>query len=218
MSFTIAQKLRIRPAMKILAINPPAGYTAKIRSISERLEVAEKLKDYGQIHWFVLNKYVMEPQLDKVLQLLKNDVICWIYYPKGSSKIQTDLTRDKGWENLLKHDELHWISLISFDEIWSAFGMRLKTAKDEKKPSVSKERPISKYIDPANKTVRLPEDFSLPLKKNKAAYSFFDSLSYTNKKEYLEWIISAKREETRKERIKGALERLEKKWKNPSNR
>jgi hypothetical protein len=62
-------------------------------------------------------------------------VICWIHYPKGSSGIQTDLTRDKGWENLLK-ENLHWLSLISFNETWSAFGMRLKTEADElKKPN-----------------------------------------------------------------------------------
>ncbi len=37
------------------------------------------------------------------------------------------------------------------------------------------------------------------------------------KKEYVEWIITAKREETRKERLKGTVERLEKEWKNPRN-
>jgi len=43
----------------------------------------------------------MEKELKKVLRLVKDDVVCWIFYPKGSSKIQTDLTRDKGWEELL---------------------------------------------------------------------------------------------------------------------
>ncbi|RYF90014.1 MAG: antitermination protein NusB, partial [Chitinophagaceae bacterium] len=47
--------------------------------------------------------------------------------------------------------------------------------------------------------------------------SFFDSLSFTNKKEYIEWIVTAKREETRTERIAGTIERLAKKWKNPRN-
>ena len=39
------------------------------------------------------------------------------------SKIQTDLTRDKGWESLSKLD-LKWITLISVDETWSAFALR----------------------------------------------------------------------------------------------
>jgi hypothetical protein len=29
--------------------------------------------------------------------------------------MQTDLTRDKGWDALMRHKELQWISLISFD-------------------------------------------------------------------------------------------------------
>ena len=39
----------------------------------------------------------------------------WICYPKGSSKIQTDLTRDKGWQPLDGGD-LMWLSLVSIDE------------------------------------------------------------------------------------------------------
>ena len=55
------------------------------------------------------------------------------------------------------------------------------------------------------------------LKKNKKQLVFFDALSFTNKKEYIEWIVTAKREETRNERIKGTIERLGKGWKNPRN-
>jgi hypothetical protein len=99
--------------------------------------------------------------------MLHDDIVCWIYYPKGTSKIQTDLTRDKGWDALLKHDELQWISLISFDDTWSSFGMRLKTEADKKKEAKPKERPIFDWVDPKTKTVRLPEDFEAALKKSK---------------------------------------------------
>jgi hypothetical protein len=47
----------------------------------------------------------------------------WISYPKGTSKLQTDLTRDKGWEPLAGSD-LMWLSLVSVDDTWSAFGLR----------------------------------------------------------------------------------------------
>jgi len=47
----------------------------------------------------------------------------WISFPKGTSKIQTDLTRDKGWESL-KALDLKWITLISVNETWSAFALR----------------------------------------------------------------------------------------------
>ncbi|MBL7720925.1 MAG: YdeI/OmpD-associated family protein, partial [Chitinophagaceae bacterium] len=54
-------------------------------------------------------------------------------------------------------------------------------------------------------------------KKNKKEAAYFETLSFTNKKEYIEWIVTAKREETRAERVKGTIERLGKQWKNPRN-
>jgi uncharacterized protein YdeI (YjbR/CyaY-like superfamily) len=63
----------------------------------------------------------------------------------------------------------------------------------------------------------LPDDLSSVLKKNKKASAFFNTLSFTNKKEYIEWIVTAKREETRKERVNGTIDRLNKSWKNPRN-
>jgi hypothetical protein len=159
----------------------------------------------------------MDKELPKILKLVKNDVVLWIYYPKGTSKIQTDLTRDKGWESLLKHDELTWINLISFDDTWSTFGSRLKSQTDKRKEEKPKVRPIFDFVDPKTKSVRLPDDLAEALKKNKRQEGFFDTLSFTNKKEYIEWIITAKREETRSERVKGTMERLAKEWKNPRN-
>jgi hypothetical protein len=37
--------------------------------------------------------------------------------------LQTDLTRDKGWEPL-EGSDLLWLSLVSIDATWSAFGLR----------------------------------------------------------------------------------------------
>ena len=159
----------------------------------------------------------MDKELAKVLKLIKDEVTLWIYYPKGTSKLQTDLTRDKGWDNLLRHDELGWISLISFDDTWSTFGSRLKTKADKKREEKPRDRPIFDYVDPKTKSVRLPDDLAFALKKNKNQEDFFNSLSFTNKKEYIEWIITAKREETRTERVKGTMERLASQWKNPRN-
>jgi hypothetical protein len=217
MALTMAQKLRLNDGMAILPVNAPAGFVAEIGQMAPGVKVSAKAKDYGQIHWFVKNKAEMEKELDKVLALLKDDVICWIYYPKGSSKIHTDLTRDKGWESLMAHANLQWISLISFNDTWSSFGMRLQTKADKERDTKHREREIFNYVDPAKKTVLLPADLAAALKKSKKATAYFESISFTNKKEYIEWIITAKREETRNERVNGTIERLEKEWKNPRN-
>ncbi len=79
------------------------------------------------------------------------------------------------------------------------------------------ERPILAYIDPATKTVRLPEDLERAFKASRSAHIFFEKLSYTNKKEYVEWIVTAKREATRAERVEGTIDRLNRAFKNPRN-
>jgi len=227
MALSLAQKLRISPEMKLLTLNAPTGFSGSLGPLPSGVQVSNQTKDFSQIHWFVKNKVQMEKELPKVLKLLKPDVICWIYYPKGSSGIQTDLTRDKGWDTLLGHKHLQWITLVSFDETWSAFGMRVQTEADKKKADKmglqsegdkkKVDRPILDYIDPATKTVRVPEDLEKALKKNKAARELYESLAYSHRKEYVEWIVTAKREETRAERVKGTIEKLQKGWKNPRN-
>jgi hypothetical protein len=213
----ISQKLKIREGDSILVINAPPGYKKSLGLLPADAKIVDSGKMFDQLHWFVKNKTQMENEIKKVLPLIKGNISCWIFYPKGSSKIQTDLTRDKGWDELLKHD-MQWISLVSFDETWSTFGMRQKTEADKKKEAQPKERPIFDYVDPKTKTVKLPADFATALKKNKRQEAFFNTLSFTNKKEYIEWIVTAKRKETRNERVKGSIERLGKEWRNPANR
>ena len=217
MATSTAQKLKIKENFTLLTINAPGDFKKNIGELPKGVKISADPKNYDQVHWFVMNKAQMDKELTRVLKFIKDEVTLWIYYPKGTSKLQTDLTRDKGWDNLLRHDELGWISLISFDDTWSTFGSRLKTKADKKREEKPRDRPIFDYVDPKTKSVRLPDDLALALKKNKNQEDFFNSLSFTNKKEYIEWIITAKREETRTERVKGTMERLASQWKNPRN-
>jgi hypothetical protein len=212
-----AQKLKVKEGYTLLTINAPADFKTNLGAFPAGVKISGSAKTFNQVHWFVKDKAQMEEEMKQVLALVKEDMVCWIYYPKRTSKIQTDLTRDKGWNELLKHD-MQWISLISFDETWSAFGMRQKTEKDKKKEAQPKEREIFKYIDAQKKLIYLPANFAAALKKNKKQEAFFNSLSFTNRKEYVEWIVTAKREETRATRIKESIERLGREWKNPANR
>lgn len=58
------------------------------------------------------------------------------------------------------------------------------------------------------KEIVMPDDFLSALGKNKKAKEVFESFSYSHKKEYVEWIVEAKREETRGSRIIKAIEML----------
>jgi hypothetical protein len=213
----LAKKLRIKEGDVLVTVNAPADFRATLGPLPAGVRIARKADKLNQVHWFVADRAHMEKELNKVLGLLKPGVTVWIYYPKGSSKMQTDLSRDKGWDALLRHQELQWISMISFDETWSTFALRLQTTKDKARAAQPNERPILAYIDAVAKTVRLPDDFAQELEKNKQVQAFFSGLSFTNRKEYVEWIVSAKRPETRAARIAGSIERLGKGWKNPRN-
>ena len=217
MSTSTAQKLKIKENSTLLTINAPADFKKNLIGLPKGVKIVTSGNNYNQVHWFVINKSQMEKELPKALSLVEDDIVCWIYYPKGTSGIQTDLTRDKGWDSLLRHKELHWISLISFDDTWSTFAFRLKTDVDKKKEAKPREREIFNWVNPDTKEIRLPDDLSAALKKNKKQGDFFHALSFTNKKEYIEWIVTAKRQETRDERVKGTMERLSKGWKNPRN-
>lgn len=54
----------------------------------------------------------------------------------------------------------------------------------------------------------VPDYFAAALKRNKAAQRTFDDMSYSNGKDYLEWITEAKQEATRDKRMVTALEWL----------
>ncbi|MFZ1262456.1 MAG: YdeI/OmpD-associated family protein [Chitinophagaceae bacterium] len=219
MANSISQKLRIRSGDTLLTIKVPPGFIKGLQGLPAGVKVTDRGMVYDQVHWFVMNQLQLEKEMSKVMKLVKPGVIVWVYYPKGTSKIQTDLTRDKGWDCLLAEgDKLTWISLISFDDTWSVFGFRAKNEMEKKKAAKPKAgREIFKWVNPTTKEVKLPIDLATALKKKKNERTWFDSLSFTNKKEFIEWIVTAKREETRSERIKGTIERLTNKWKNPRN-
>lgn len=219
MATSLAAKLRIKAGNQLLAIHPPVNFRKQLGTLPASVTISTDSKAPDQIHWFVSDRAQLEKELSRVLRLLKPGVIVWAYYPKGSSKFQTDLTRDKGWDCLLKEeDKLAWINLISFDDSWSVFGFRAKTEDDIRKAARPKEeREIFKWVNPATKEVRLPEDLAATFRKHKKEAKLFDSLAFSHKKEYLEWILTAKKDETRQKRIQGTIERLGKNWKNPSN-
>jgi len=63
-------------------------------------------------------------------------------------------------------------------------------------------------IDTEPRIVAVPEDFQQAMDNNPTVKEIFDKFSYTHKKEYVEWIEGAKRQETRESRINKAVEQI----------
>lgn len=64
-----------------------------------------------------------------------------------------------------------------------------------------------KLVAAADKTVVIPADVKKSFKTAKVL-SYFESLAYSHRKEYMMWINDAKKEETRLRRITQAIEKL----------
>lgn len=66
--------------------------------------------------------------------------------------------------------------------------------------------PQKKIIKP--RELQLPDELKTRLKKHKSISDKFNALSYSHKKEYIQWISSAKKAETRHRRIEKMIEML----------
>jgi hypothetical protein len=63
-------------------------------------------------------------------------------------------------------------------------------------------------LDEEPRVVEVPQDFARVLAGNEAAKKTFEKMSYSHKREYVEWINQAKKDKTRQQRIAKAVEKL----------
>ncbi len=121
---TVAQKLFIKEGMKILLVNAPAGYSAKLGKLPRNVTVVKESSmpvDFVQL--FIANRKELEAQAPKLKKMLNPDALLWVCYLKGTSKTKTDINRDT-LHAYARTIGLEGVSLISVDDDWSA--MRFK--------------------------------------------------------------------------------------------
>jgi hypothetical protein len=119
----LAKKLKLKPGMRAAVIGAPAGYLERLAGVAD-VAFGDRLD--GRFDWiqiFVRTSAELGEVVAALTAAIDPDGRIWISYPKGSSKLQADLTRDKGWQPLDGGD-LMWLSLVSVDDTWSAFGLR----------------------------------------------------------------------------------------------
>jgi len=120
----LAKKMKLRPGNRALILNAPQGYHGELEPLPKDVELVEQLR--GKFDWiqlFVRAQAELEALAPKAMAAMSTESMMWVSFPKGSSKIQTDLTRDKGWSTLQDVD-LKWGNLISVNPTWSAFALR----------------------------------------------------------------------------------------------
>jgi hypothetical protein len=215
----LAQKLQIKPGKNWLLYNAPKGYLKSLEPLPESATCTMVPKgSFDGIQLFAKSKAELSSSMKVIAPLLKPDTIFWVTYPKRSSGIESDMKMGD-WPEMAEY-RLQGVASISVNEKWA--GSRFRPEGQAKISGTGKNEirksDYATYIDVDNKVITLPVYIKRILKKAPQALSFYQKLSYSNKKEYLLWILSAKLEKTRNERLVRLIEKLVAGKKNPSEK
>jgi hypothetical protein len=121
---SLVKKLLIKKGVRAIVLNAPDTFSLPTAELPADVEIAEQLEgSFDFVLVFAHNQEELNTQVPNILPHLKEDALFWVAYPKKTSKIKSDISRDKGWE-VLKEAGYHGVSLISLDDTWSAFRVR----------------------------------------------------------------------------------------------
>jgi len=194
-SIALAKKLVIRPGNRVLLLNQDALFAEAIAgNEGVSIETRQTSGNFDAVILFVNNIAELEKFVPVVTSVAPGNVIIWIAYPKGTSGIKTDISRDHGWETIHTQGFIP-VSQVSFNEIWSL--LRFKRASDVK--HITRGAAIA-----PRKELVIPADFLGALSSNHLLIAF-EKMAFTHRREFSRWIEGANKEETRKKRIVKAI-------------
>lgn len=124
MATSLSKKLLLKPGLRALILNTPANYLKLLDDLPEDTVLDTRIDgQYAFVHLFVSSQAELAEFAPLALEALQYDGLLWISYPKRSSKVATDLTRDRGWEPITRRG-LQGVTQIAIDETWSALRFR----------------------------------------------------------------------------------------------
>lgn len=123
---SLPAKLFIKENYSVVLVNPPDDYQTLLSPLPDGVTITTEVNpDADLIQVFIMNREELEQQLESLKNHLKQDGWLWVSYPKGSSKIKTDINRDSIWE-YAKGLSLKAVHQISIDETWSSMRFRIE--------------------------------------------------------------------------------------------
>ncbi len=214
------EKLQLKDEKNLLIQGIPSSIEKQFAKLTYAKNVTPLLKskkvEFALV--FALSQQQLNNVMKEVFPALSAETKLWVAYPKTSSKIVSDLNRDCSWDLLIKNG-YESVRQVAVDNVWSAIRFKkLETIPNRDRSFSDIKSTESNGIDFEKRLVVPPAELGSMFLKHKEAQSFFTSLSFTNQKEYVSWIESAKKEETRKRRLDTALEKLLAGKKNPSEK
>ena len=213
-SLSLLEKLQLKDEKNILIQGLPSTVEKQFVKIAFAKNVTPLLKarkiDFALV--FAISHKQLKDILTDVVPALHDEAKLWVAYPKAASKIVSDLTRDSNWD-CIAHFGYEEVRLITLDSIWTA--MRFKKSNPAIRASVVVEKKVK---ETEKKTITTPVALELLFLKNQAAKSFYETLSFSNKNEYITWIAGAKKETTKLARLEATINKLNFLKRNPSEK
>ena len=124
MASSLVKKLGIQPGQRVLVVTAPAGYVELLTDRAEGVTVATFGEDpFDFVHLFVKHSAEYADLSPIAFGAVTYDGLLWISYPKKSSNVETDLTRDVLWR-LTADTGLRAVTQVSINSVWSAMRFR----------------------------------------------------------------------------------------------
>jgi hypothetical protein len=127
----LAQKLGLKPGIRVKSRNAPNCYLELLGAIPERAIVSPRLKPpVDMYHAFVLTRVELEKSVRQGLKEIHQAGMIWISWPKKSSHIPSDVTEDTVREVALPLGLVD-VKVCAVDDNWS--GLKLVIRKENRK-------------------------------------------------------------------------------------
>jgi hypothetical protein len=126
----IAKKLGIKTAMSALVIAAPSGYLKLLAPLPDGVIVSDATSGtHGFVQLFATHASEIRKAAPKLLKQAVPGALVWIAYPKKTSGLASDLSRDSVRE-VMKPTGWRPVSIVAIDDTWSA--LRFRPMKDVK--------------------------------------------------------------------------------------
>jgi hypothetical protein len=215
----LAKKLLIKPNTNWLFYDVPPEKMTLLSPLDEGVsEFFELPGSFDGIIAFCTHRAELVKKLITLNPFIKTDTVVWLCYPKKSSKIETDLAMQE-WD-MLPRFAVEVVAAVAFDEQWTCVRIRREGLSKKSGMGAADIRgnEYGQYIDVDKKLISLPPDVQEALLAEPAAMHAFNVLSYSNRKEYILWILTAKQQKTRDERLVKMVKKLLAGKRNPSEK
>jgi Bacteriocin-protection, YdeI or OmpD-Associated len=216
---TVAQKMLMKAGHRVLTVNAPRFYPTLMGGLPEGVRVV-KSGEVELVHLFVKDRVELDRHLASAFEAVGAETMLWISFPKLTSGLATDISRDEGWGPV---HAAGWepVTIVSVDDTWSA--LRFKRSADIParvarvgQAGGNPQTPVAvetTVAEPPAKVERggevtVPEDFAAALAAAPRARAQFDAMKLSHRREYIDSIEEAKRPETRARRIAAMVDKI----------